>query len=118
MDRYNSKHPQKAEAAPAERSGAERPDSAESGMLESPDQEARWSGLRPLVPGVLPVPCAYYDQGFLSQADANRMLSGLVGEHSEVVWAIGGQAAKRYTAVYCDDGLGEYAGTAPYNIAV
>ena len=29
-------------------------------------------------------------------------------------WAIGGHAAKRYTAVYCDEGLGEYAGGLGY----
>ena len=29
-------------------------------------------------------------------------------------WAIGGQAAKRFTAVYCDAGLGQYAGGLGY----
>jgi hypothetical protein len=82
--------------------------------LESSDEEASWPGLRPLVPGMLPVACAYYDSDFLSQPDADRLLDRLVGENSEVVWAIGGQAAKRYTAVYCDDGLGEYAGGLGY----
>jgi len=42
----------------------------------------------------------------------------MVGANSEVQWAIGGQAAKRYTAVYCDEGfregLGEYAGGLGY----
>lgn len=87
---------------------------ADNGALETSDEQACWSGLRPMVPDMMPIPCAYYDCDFLPQAEADRLLGGLVGEHSEVVWAIGGQAAKRYTAVYCDDGLGEYAGGLGY----
>lgn len=111
VERYNASHPVRERSSSDQ---MEELDIAENRLLESSKEEDCWPGLRPMVPGMLPIPCAYYDHDFLSQADADRLLSGLVGEQSEVVWAIGGQAAKRYTAVYCDDGLGEYAGGLGY----
>ncbi len=117
VESYNAKYSLDSTTELCERSNGDQVAASgcgENDSLESSDEEACWPGLRPMVPSMLPIPCAYYDHNFLSRADADRLLRGLVGEQSEVAWAIGGQAAKRYTAVYCDDGLGEYAGGLGY----
>ena len=78
-------------------------------LTDSPTwrQRACWPSLARLVPAGLPIPCAYYDAGFLPQHDADRYLAAMTDEAAFPYWAIGGQAAKRYTCVMCDEGFRE-----------
>eukprot|EP01047_Picozoa_sp_COSAG01_P031353 COSAG01_NODE_2223_length_8136_cov_10.727917_6_plen_158_part_00 len=63
--------------------------------LEEEAQLRCWPALERRLPRDLPLPCAYYDAQFLPRADADRLLRAALG----LRWGIGGQAAKRYTAV-------------------